>query len=696
MNILQILPELNVGGVETGTLDLAHYLVRAGHKAVVVSNGGRLVQDLEAGGAKHYALPVHKKSLLTVVKMMRPLIDIIEKEQIDIVHARSRVPAWIAYLACRRTKAVFITTCHGYYSKHPFSFVMGWARRVIVLSNVIGRHMIEDFGVPHERIVLIPRSVDLVKFPFIAPLDRRNKEFNIGIIGRITPIKGHLYFIKAMAKVAKVIPHIKIWVVGDAPASKELYKEQVQILTKRLGLWNATEFVGVRKDIPGILADLHVLVLATTSHEAFGRVIIEAQARGVPVVATRVGGVVDIIEDGRNGLLVPPADPQAMAEAVLRLYHDPALRTSLATHALAKVKEEYSIEVMAERTLAVYKEAISCTKILIIKLGSLGDVILSTAALRQIRRKFSVGYSISLLVGAEAKDIVLRCPYVDEVIVYDYKHTDAGWRGFLKVVQSLRKKDFDIVVDLQNNRLSHMASFLSGARHRYGYDNKKLGFLLNHRLQDKKLAIPCVEHQFQMLSLLGIPQDDLSLEMWPSQDDERFAHEFIDSLWLSQRQKIVGINIAASERWATKNWPLRNMIQLCQELSQRDMRIIITGMPNNSAQASRIIEAARDSKIINACGKTTINQLACLIKRCAVYVSCDSAALHVAAAVGTPCVALFGPTDSRRHVPPARACVILQKTLPCSPCYRSTCKHTTCMTQITPEEVLAAIDKLIK
>ncbi|MFA5725732.1 MAG: glycosyltransferase, partial [Candidatus Omnitrophota bacterium] len=140
MNILQVLPELNVGGVETGTLDLAKYLMRLGHKAVVVSAGGSLVKDLEELGAVHYHLPVHKKSVFSIIKTVPLLAEIIRKEKIDIVHARSRVPAWIAYFACRQTKAVFITTCHGYYKKHPFSYVMGWGKKVIVLSNVISRH----------------------------------------------------------------------------------------------------------------------------------------------------------------------------------------------------------------------------------------------------------------------------------------------------------------------------------------------------------------------------------------------------------------------------------------------------------------------------------------------------------------------------------------------------------------------------
>ena len=126
MNVLQILPELNVGGVETGTVDFARELVKRGHKAVVISAGGALVKDLDEASVKHYELPVHKKDLFTIVRNIRRIAEIIIKEDIHIVHARSRVPAWSAFFAARSTGRVFITTCHGYYHKHFFSFVTGW------------------------------------------------------------------------------------------------------------------------------------------------------------------------------------------------------------------------------------------------------------------------------------------------------------------------------------------------------------------------------------------------------------------------------------------------------------------------------------------------------------------------------------------------------------------------------------------
>ncbi|MDP2937799.1 MAG: lipopolysaccharide heptosyltransferase II [Candidatus Omnitrophota bacterium] len=696
MNILQVLPELNVGGVETGTLDLAKYLVKHGHKAVVISNGGEMVRELESFGAIHYQLPVHKKSIFTMVKTIPKLVEIIEKEKIDIVHARSRVPAWIAYFACRKTNRVFITTCHGYYKKHPFSFVMGWGRRVIVLSNVIARHMIDDFGTPHERLRLIPRSVDLEKFKYTSPDKKRKEEFNVGIIGRLTPIKGHLHFVKAMAYVARAVPRFKIWIIGDAPASKEAYKEQVQVLVKRLGLWHCTQFLGNQRDIPSILANLDLLVLATTTHEAFGRVIIEAQACGVPVVATRVGGVIDIIDDQKTGILVPPSDPASIAEAAIKIFKDVELSRTLAENAYKKVKEKYNIELMAESTINVYKDALSNLKILIIKFSSLGDIILSTASLRAIRQKFLHNYKITFLVGEESKDLLFSCPYIDELLVCDFKNRDKGMVGLLKLAALLRKKNFDIVIDLQNNCKSHILSFFTLALNRYGYDNKKLGFLLNHRIKDEKPLMDPVTHQFRILKMLDIDSENPKLELWPTQEDRNYIDEFLKSEWLSANQVLIGINISASSRWPSKNWPLQHIVKVCDELSRREMRVVITGTEKDFTQANLLINSLKNIKIINACGKTTINQLACLIKKCAVFISPDSAPLHVAASQGVPFIALFGATDPRRHLVPAKECAVIKKDLVCSPCYKSQCKTVKCMESINPEEVLEAVDRLLK
>ncbi|MFA5099397.1 MAG: lipopolysaccharide heptosyltransferase II [Candidatus Omnitrophota bacterium] len=696
MNILQIVPELRVGGVERGTVDLAVHLVKAGHKAVVISNGGDMVKDLTAAGAVHYQLPVHRKSLFNIVAMIPKIVEIIRKEKIDIVHARSRIPAWSAFFASRKARCVFITTCHGYYKKHIFSHCMGWGKRVIVPSNVIARHMIEDFGVPRDRIRLIPRSVAVERFKFSDPAQKRRKEFNVGIIGRLTPIKGHLDFIKAMHKASRSVQDLKIWIVGDAPASKDSYKDQVKVMTRRLGLWHCTEFLGLQKDIPEIVSHLDLLVLATTTQEAFGRVIIEAQAAGVPVIATSVGGVVDIIEDGVTGLLVPPGDPQSMADATVRIFKDPGLASRMAAAAYDKVKARYTVELMVNKTIDVYKDALANFKILVVKFSSIGDIILSTEGIRALRRKFpKPHYHITFLVGLAFKEILSRNPNIDELLVCDFANKDKGIKGFWSLASRLRSSNFDMVVDLQNNRRSHLLSFCTYALDRYGYANNKFGFLLNHGVKDDPVPVDPVTHQFRIFKLLGIELRSPHLELFPTPQDALAVEEFLKSQWLSANQRIVGMNISASLRWESKVWPVEHMIRLFEELGRRDIRVIITGTENDRSLATMLCQSVKNLKIIDACGKFSINQLACLIKRCAVYISGDSAPMHIAACVDTPFVALFGPTSPERHVPPAQYYAVIRRNLECSPCYKPKCAHRRCMKMVTPEEVLQAIEQLL-
>lgn len=693
MNVLQILPELSVGGVETGTVDFAKYLINNGHKSVVVSNGGDLVKELEDAKVIHYKLPVHEKSIFSIIKMTKKLSEIIKKEGIDIVHARSRVPAWIAFFACRNTAVTFITTCHGYYSKHLLSKVMGWPKLVIVPSNVIGRHMIDDFSVPYQRIRLIPRSVDLEKFHF-QPYGQKSKtEFIIGIIGRITPLKGHEYFLRAVSKVIRSMPYLKVWIVGDAPENKQVYREELETLARRLGLSHCVKFLGKRADIPQILSKLNLVVLSTVTEEAFGRVIIEAQAAGIPVVATRVGGVVDIIEDGKTGILIPPKDPDALAGAIVKVLKDRSAMQKITINARRNVEERFNLEKMCQETIKVYQEALNTQNILIIKISALGDVILSVPSIRAIKNKFPQA-KIYCLVGKVSKQILQNCPYLSGLFIYDQEEKHKGLKGILEISKELRRYNFDIVVDLQNNRKSHIISFLSMSANRYGYNNKKFSFLLNHKVKQAKADIAPVDHQFKTLELLGIHEKDTRLEIWPSKDNENYIREQLNSHWISEKEKIVGLNLCASKKWSTKCWPIEKFAQLCNALSNENIRIVVSGRQDELEYALKL-QKLTSSKLLILSGKTNLMQLVALIKRCNVFITGDSAPLHITAAVGTPVVALFGPTSALRHMPPASNAVVIRKDLDCGPCYKRQCRTLDCMQDISVAEVFQAVKDLI-
>ncbi|MFH1641256.1 MAG: glycosyltransferase family 9 protein, partial [Candidatus Omnitrophota bacterium] len=250
--------------------------------------------------------------------------------------------------------------------------------------------------------------------------------------------------------------------------------------------------------------------------------------------------------------------------------------------------------------------------------------------------------------------------------------------------------------DLQNNRRSHILSALTFVLDRYGYDNKKLSFLLNHRIKDEKTGIDPVRHQFRILKMLGIDLKDPSLELWPSEEDRRYIDTLINAEWVSSNQRLIGINMSASLKWLSKNWPLRHIARLCEELGYKGIRLVLTGTEKDIARANELMAMVKNTRPLNACGKTSVNQLACLIKRCSVYITGDSAPLHIAVAVGVPFVALFGPTDPKRHLPEARDYVVIKKDLACSPCYKSKCKSAKCMELIRPEEVLEVINSLLK
>jgi len=565
---------------------------------------------------------------------------------------------------------------------------------VIAISEVIGRHMVQDFATPAENVRVIPRSVDLQKFNLPRPAKTDKKKFTVCMIGRITPLKGHTYFLKAMARVVHQMPSVKIQIIGDAPAKKQAYKDELLLLTRRLGITEKVEFMGNRRDIPELLSRADCLVLSTVTQEAFGRVIIEAQAAGVPVVATRVGGVTEIIEHGKTGLLVLPKDEQAMADAVLRILNDQALSAGFVTEAKKKIHERYTLAHMADATIAVYKELMHSAKILIIKMTAVGDVVLSTAAFKAIRSRFP-NAQIYGLTSPVARPIIENSPYLNEVIVFESKALQDVWQKS----KELRRHHFDKVVDLQNNRASHLLSFLSVPKESYGYNNGKFGFLLSRKIKNNIRNIPPVEHQFRILKMLGIDYNpDLKLELHPSPKDEAYAKELLDSEWLSEPQIFIGLNISASRQWPTKNWPLEHMAKLCDILGPKNIRVILTGESKDRPLARKLIARAR-SKPASFVGKTkNILQLAALIKRCQAYVSPDSAPLHVAAGMQVPIIALFGPTDERRHMPPAERQVVFHKPMKCSPCYTGVCKIRThaCMNEIQPEEVAKKVIALIK
>lgn len=700
MKVLQILPRLELGGVERGTVDLARALKARGVNVVVISAGGSLVRELEKEGITHYTLPVAHKSIFSLF-LVPKLVEIIQKERIDLVHARSRVPAWIAWLAARRARVPFVTTCHGYYSTHLLSHVMGWGKKVIVPSHVIARHMIEDFGVSPGRIVLIPRGVDLSEFSF-HPTKYEGmppKVFRVLNVGRFSPIKGQLEFLRAVHFLRQRCFasgqrdfSVEVWLVGSEGEGKTAYTRQIEATIRQLGLEKIVKILGTRRDIGELMKEADILVLSSLVPESFGRVLIEAGAIGTACVATGLGGVLDIIENGKEGILVPPRDEAGLADAIERIWKNRGEAKEMAYRFRQKIEQQFSLDQMTEKTLQVYHELKAEKRILIIKLGALGDVILAVPSLRMIRKKFPSAH-ISLLVDSRFSSVVSGCPYINEVVLFDRKKA-RSWMWLARFAKRLRRENFDLSVDFQNTKRTHFLAFLAGIPDRYGFGRGFFGKLLNH--PDLTYARPDspVRHQFRILSRLGINQLDETLELWTNPQSDTEAINWFPEKGIAVNRKWVGLAIGSSSRWATKRWPLEYFRSLLLRLVKEfDCRVVILGSEDDKLLAAELLKGIPESilsSVVDVTGKTDLPRLISLVKQLQLLVTGDTAPLHIGTALGIQTIALFGPTDPKRHVVPNKSTTLLVRHLPCQPCYKGICRYSeelACLKHIGVEEV---------
>ena len=368
--ILQIVPRLDIGGAERGTVDIARAVVEAGGTALVVSEGGTLETELLRAKARHIVLPVASKSPFTIQRNIGRLVDLIRAEDVDLVHARSRAPAWSALSAARRTGRPFVTTFHAPYNaggslKRRYNSVMARGDRVIAISDFIARHVRETYGVGDDRLRRIHRGVDVVGLDPSAVSSERvaslaarwNLPDGVPVVmlpGRLARWKGQTVMIEAMAQLAR--QDVVCLLVGVGAGHDGLRREIDQVIAAR-GLQGRVVPIDGCQDMAAAYRLADVVVSASTDPEGFGRVAVEAQAMGVPVVATNHGAALETVEPGVTGWLVPPGDPLALAQAVgAALDLDAEARVRLAAIARARVVEHFSRARMCAATLAVYRE----------------------------------------------------------------------------------------------------------------------------------------------------------------------------------------------------------------------------------------------------------------------------------------------------------------------------------------------------
>ena len=373
--ILQVLPELHTGGVERGTVEVAAAIVARGWRALVVSEGGSLVKQLEAVGGEHITLEhMASKNPYHIARNADYLAQIIQNESVDIVHARSRAPGWSAKIAAERMRKHFITTFHGIYGldfpfKKLYNSVMTKGERVIAVSNFVAEHIKENYDIDEARLKVIHRGADVTKFGPERALPQRiallAKEWMlpddcppiIMMPGRVTRWKGQDVVIKALAEMKS--DNFLCLLVGDDSKHPE-YSAELKSLINQLGLEGRVRLVGNCEYMNEAYAMSHVVVCPSVQPEAFGRVPVEAQACGRPVIATRHGGACETVIEGDTGWLVTPGDVNEMKNALKKaLTLDSEEYERMAGNGIWNATENFSTHAMCEKELAVYEEVMS-------------------------------------------------------------------------------------------------------------------------------------------------------------------------------------------------------------------------------------------------------------------------------------------------------------------------------------------------
>jgi glycosyltransferase involved in cell wall biosynthesis len=367
MKIIQVLPELNSGGVERGTLELSRFLVQQGHESLVISNGGRLVETLEAEGGTHLTLPVHRKSLTSLPQILK-LRSLFQEQRPDVVHIRSRLPAWLVWLAWRgmdpATRPRLISTVHGFYSVNRYSRIMTEGEQVICVSRSVKDYVLKNYsGVPESKLRVVHRGVDPTELPYgfqpdaewlecwRAEFPQLDGKYVIALPGRITRWKGHLDFVTVIENLRQKGLPVCGLIVGESHAKKREFEQELRDAIQLRGLESSIVFTGHRSDVREVMAVSDVVVSCSTDPEAFGRVTLEALSLGKPVAAYNHGGVAEQLEELMPEGRVPLRDIAAMTSLLARWYSDrPApLRTT---------DHSFTLERFWNSVLSVYEDSV--------------------------------------------------------------------------------------------------------------------------------------------------------------------------------------------------------------------------------------------------------------------------------------------------------------------------------------------------
>lgn len=610
------------------------------------------------------------------------------------------------------------------------------ARRVITDSYASAREINELFGVPMDRIVVVHCGISDDFYPVgdAAGLQALRTRLQLGsqgyvlFVGGADPRKNHRVFLEAGASIRSRLEGRKLVLVGDAVHRHGNYRQSAAAL----GMTDCVVCPGRLPMEELRLLYSHADLFAFPSlYEGFGMPVLEAMACGAPVVTSNRSSLLEVAADA--ALLIDPEKPAQLAEAMGRVLEDPALSDTLRKKGFERIKR-FSWDHAARQVMDVYREACrsprstrrshlvrerpptqessrpttvasaldprsssqvaAIRRALVIKLRYVGDVLLASEVPRALKAALpGVQVTMAVMQGTEA--VLKRNPHVDDVLTVD---RSSFWTQ-AEFFREIRRREFDCVVDLTGNDRSEFACLLSGAPVRIGFREGRrwrARLAYTHEYDLHLGSLHRVERDLGVLGAIGIRIAGEAPVLHLSREEEAAAERLLARLHIDpDRGPMVMLHPGA--RYWFKTWPPERFAALANRLiEQRHATVLIGGGPQEQPIA-KAIEVMAHPSIVSLVGAIDLREYAALVKRCALFVGNDNGAMHIAAAVGTPVVGLFGPSDPVQWAPRCKTVEICYKGLDCRACFHPTCQRgeQNCMRQITVDEVLQAAARVL-
>ena len=372
ISVLQVIPQLDVSGASQGCIDVANYLIKNNHNCTIMTQSGKRLADAKKKDIKVIISPVHSKNPITIFSNIFRLLKVIREHQIDIIHVRSRAPAWSCFFASKFSGKKFVSTFHGTYNfnnfiKKFYNSIMLRADGTIAISGFIENQIKSQYSISPKNLKVIYRGINTEIFNSnnvnSERIDQIKKQYSLGsdsikilLPGRLTEWKGHSVLVQAIAEVIKSVQsEIKVLFVG--PDENLSLKKKLKDQIEGLNMTGMFHFIGSSDEMTNIYALSDIVISSSTDPEAFGRIAVEAQSMGKFVIASNHGGSTETVIDNETGYLYSPQNYKELANRNIKSINQSKNNSLNVREAgLRNVKENYTVEAMCKETLEFYKE----------------------------------------------------------------------------------------------------------------------------------------------------------------------------------------------------------------------------------------------------------------------------------------------------------------------------------------------------